>query len=123
MYCSPVWRPFHEKHIALLESVRKRFMKRAFGRCGRLVEVPAISTLFDDHDWKIFCLLPDEELLDHFINCRDNFFGSGISYPPRATARSDAINAQFSCRLCRRLNISQSYFTQILYFPSLYHIL
>ena len=105
IYCSPVWRPHHAKYVHLLESVRKRFVKRITWRCGcPEVDIPSVSELFDDHDLRMYRLLKREELIDHYICTRPNSLRSGCSYSPKVTARSDIVNNVYSWRICRVLN-------------------
>ena len=104
VYCSPVWRPYLCKHIDLLESVRRRFLKRLAWRCHcPAPTISTITTLFDDHDRRMYCLLKDENLLDHYINVRQNSLRSGFTYSPKTVARNELIAHQFAWRICKQL--------------------
>ena len=105
-YCCPVWRPFRRKHLEMLDSVRKRFLRRLQWRCGSasISTVVTFYRLFDEEDMRMLQTLRREDLLAHFLDCRPNSLRSGMSFSPKAIPRDDTVNNHFSWRICRKLN-------------------
>lgn len=106
LYCCPVWRPHLTKHLNLLETTRRRFIKRLSFRCQcPPAELKSFTELFDEQDLRTYRLLESEQLLEHFLTIRANSLRSGLSFSPKTIARTELINQQFSWRIARRLNV------------------
>ena len=105
LYCSEVWRLYLKKPDAI-ERVQNRFIRRVSKRCDiprSAIVLRPISELHDEADMRMYDRLCTLNMIEQFVEIRENSLRSGRTVSAHEVARTDRINNLFAWRLARRL--------------------
>ena len=106
LYCCPVWLPYKQKHIRMLESVARYFDRRLHHRCGLprgSIVVPSVMSILSARDIGTLRRLLDLNLVNHFVEVRKSRSRSACIVRSKGIAHTENVRNIFSWRICSKV--------------------
>ena len=106
LYAAPIWRPCRKRHLIMLDSFQKRFVKRVTYECNTdpaNIRIDPVQDVLDTLDTSLVHQLRANPDFCNFFDARSTIKRTGVNFfTPRA--RNNSVNRSFRWRMSRKLS-------------------
>lgn len=107
IYCCRVWIPFTAKHVEMIESAQRYFMRRLHRRCALSPESIILRPLMDllsDQDPRVLKRILLLQAADHYFYITRNCLRSKITVRSKSIPKTGPVSHAFSLRICSKVS-------------------